>query len=44
MRDPQRAAEMGQAARERVTALFSLAREAEGIARVYNSLFEKAKA
>lgn len=44
MRDPQRAVEMGQAARERVTALFSLAREAEGIARVYNSLFEKAKA
>lgn len=44
MRDPQRAVEMGQAARERVTALFSLAREADGIARVYNSLFEKAKA
>jgi len=43
MHDPQHAAQLGQAARARVSAHFSLAREAEGIARVYNDLFQKAK-
>ena len=42
MRDPQRAARMGEAARARVAEQFSLAREAEGIGRVYRALFEKA--
>jgi mannosyltransferase len=42
MRDPQRAARMGEAARARVAEHFSLAREAEGIGRVYRELFEKA--
>jgi mannosyltransferase len=44
MRDPHRAAQMGEAARARVTEHFSLAREAEGIGRVYSGLFEKAPA
>ena len=44
MRDPQHAAQMGEAARARVTEHFSLAREAEGIGRVYSGLFEKAPA
>jgi mannosyltransferase len=42
MHDPQHAAGLGQAARARVTEHFSLAREAEGITRVYNALFQKA--
>jgi mannosyltransferase len=42
MSDPLRAARMGEASRARVTAYFSLAREAEGIGRVYRGLFEKA--
>lgn len=40
--DPQRAVQMGEAARARVSEHFSLAREAEGIARVYSGLFQKA--
>jgi mannosyltransferase len=44
MQDPQHAAQMGEAARDRVTEHFSLAREAEGIARVYSGLFQKARA
>jgi mannosyltransferase len=40
--NPQRAVQMGEAARARVSELFSLAREAEGIARVYSGLFQKA--
>lgn len=44
MRDPQRAARMGEAARARVAEQFSLAREAEGIGRVYRDLFDKAPA
>jgi mannosyltransferase len=42
MRDPQIAAQMGEAARVRVTEHFSLAREAEGISRVYDGLFQQA--
>jgi mannosyltransferase len=42
MRDPLYAARMGEAARARVMEYFSLAREAEGIGRVYRTLFEKA--
>jgi glycosyltransferase involved in cell wall biosynthesis len=42
MQDPQHAARLGEAAQARVTGHFSLAREAEGIARVYRGLFEKA--
>ena len=42
LRDPQHAVQMGEAARVRVTEHFSLAREAEGIGRVYNGLFDKA--
>ena len=44
MADPLHAAQMGEAARTRVTEHFSLAREAEGIGRVYHGLFEKAGA
>ncbi len=44
LKDPRYAVQMGEAARARVTEHFSLAREAEGIARVYNKLFEKARA
>lgn len=44
MADPLHAAQMGEAARARVTEHFSLAREAEGIGRVYHGLFEKAGA
>lgn len=44
LKDPRHAVQMGEAARARVTEHFSLAREAEGIARVYNKLFEKARA
>lgn len=40
--DPQRAVSMGQVARERVMREFSLAREAEGIGRVYQQLFDSA--
>lgn len=40
--DPHRAVAMGQAARERVMREFSLAREAEGIGRVYQQLFDSA--
>jgi mannosyltransferase len=43
MRDPQIAAQMGEAARVRVTEHFSLAREAEGISRVYDGLFQQAR-
>ena len=39
MRDPEQALRMGQAARQRVEAHFSLAKEAEGIGRVYAQLF-----
>lgn len=39
---PQHAAQMGEAARERVSANFSLDREAEGIGRVYTGLFQQA--
>lgn len=42
LRDPQHAVQMGEAARARVTEHFSLAREAEGIGRVYQQLFDKA--
>jgi mannosyltransferase len=42
LRDPQHAVQMGAAARARVTEHFSLAREAEGIGRVYHGLFDKA--
>jgi mannosyltransferase len=42
MQDPQHAARLGEAAQARVAGHFSLAREAEGIARVYRGLFEKA--
>jgi mannosyltransferase len=42
MRDPERAASMGAAARRRVTEHFSLSREAEGIGRVYDGLFSHA--
>lgn len=41
MTDPQHAARLGEAALARVTDQFSLAKEAEGIARVYNSIFNK---
>jgi mannosyltransferase len=41
MHDPQHAARLGEAALARVTEQFSLAKEAEGIARVYNSIFQK---
>jgi mannosyltransferase len=41
MNDPQHAARLGEAALARVTEHFSLAREAEGIARVYDSIFQK---
>jgi mannosyltransferase len=41
MNDPQHAARLGEAALARVTEQFSLAREAEGIARVYDSIFQK---
>jgi mannosyltransferase len=44
LRDPQHAVQMGEAARARVTEHFSLAREAEGIGRVYQQLFDKASA
>jgi mannosyltransferase len=44
MADPVHAARMGEAAHARVTEHFSLAREAEGIGRVYRALFEKASA
>lgn len=40
LQDPGRALQMGQAARERVMSSFTLAREAEGIGRVYASLFD----
>jgi len=36
------AVQMGQAARERVSQVFSLAKEAEGIGRVYQQLFDQA--
>lgn len=39
MRDPQAAARMGEAARDRVVNHFSLAQEAAGIGRVYQQLF-----
>jgi mannosyltransferase len=42
MQDPQHAARLGEAAQARVTEHFSLSKEAEGIARVYRGLFEKA--
>jgi mannosyltransferase len=42
MQVPQHAARLGEAAQARVTELFSLSKEAEGIARVYRELFEKA--
>jgi mannosyltransferase len=41
MRDPQHARQLGAAARERVSDLFSLHREAEGIGRVYRVLFDR---
>ncbi len=41
MRDPQHALQLGAAARARVSDFFSLAREAEGIGRVYNALFNR---
>lgn len=44
LKDPTHAVQMGQAARARVSEHFSLAREAEGISRVYKGLFEKARA
>ncbi|WP_101047590.1 glycosyltransferase family 4 protein [Macromonas nakdongensis] len=42
MRDPEAARRMGEAARERVVAHFSLAQEAAGIGRVYERLFAAA--
>jgi mannosyltransferase len=42
MQVPQQAARLGEAAQARVTEHFSLSKEAEGIARVYRGLFEKA--
>jgi mannosyltransferase len=42
MRDPQHARQLGAAARARVSDLFSLSREAEGIGRVYSALFDRA--
>jgi mannosyltransferase len=36
------AVQMGHAARERVSQVFSLAKEAEGIGRVYQQLFDQA--
>lgn len=42
MADPLQASRMGEAARAHVAAHFSLAREAEGIGRVYRGLFAKA--
>ncbi|PUE55512.1 glycosyltransferase family 4 protein [Limnohabitans parvus] len=42
LRDQQHAVQMGEAARVRVTEHFSLAREAEGIGRVYQQLFDTA--
>ncbi len=42
LRDQQHAVQMGEAARARVTEHFSLAREAEGIGRVYQQLFDTA--
>jgi mannosyltransferase len=42
LRDPERTVQMGQAARERVLSAFTLAREAEGIGRVYQGLFDAA--
>ncbi|MFN5177263.1 glycosyltransferase, partial [Limnohabitans sp.] len=44
LREPERALAMGQAARERVLSTFTLAREAEGIGRVYQGLFDAAGA
>jgi mannosyltransferase len=44
MQDPQHAARLGESAQARVTEHFSLEREAEGIGRVYNKLFQKASA
>jgi mannosyltransferase len=44
LKNSNHAVKMGEAARARVSALFSLAREAEGIAHVYSGLFEKARA
>lgn len=41
--DPIRAQAMGVAARERVSRLFSLEREAQGIAAVYQQLFDRAE-
>jgi len=41
MADPQRALAMGEAARQRVIARFSLAQEAAGIGRVYSQLFDR---
>jgi mannosyltransferase len=42
MADPQRALALGEAARQRVMARFSLAQEAAGIGRVYQQLFDRA--
>jgi mannosyltransferase len=40
--DLSTAVQMGHAARERVSQVFSLAKEAEGIGRVYQQLFDQA--
>ncbi len=40
MSNPEKALAMGEAARQRVTHLFSLEQEAAGIGRVYQTLFE----
>lgn len=40
MRDPDKTAAMGQAGRERVTAEFSIEKEAEGIAQVYRAVLD----
>lgn len=42
MANPQRALALGEAARQRVMARFSLAQEAAGIGRVYQQLFDRA--
>ena len=42
LHDPQAALRLGQAARERVHSTFTLAQEAAGIGRVYQSLFDAA--
>ena len=42
MQDPQAALRMGQAAQERVTSAFSMAKEAAGIGRVSHGLFDAA--